>query len=65
LFLRAVGNKDDNFERKVVQSADARRLADQIGVPFVETSAKENKNIEEVGRLVFHLLKQVPKRIRI
>jgi len=44
----SVGNKDDNAERKVVQSVDARRLADQIGIPFIETSAKENKNVEEV-----------------
>jgi Ras-related protein Rab-1A len=48
-FSCSVGNKDDNVERKVVQPADARRLADQIGVPFIETSAKENKNVEEVN----------------
>jgi len=46
--LCAVGNKDDN-DRKVVQPSDARRLADQVGIPFCETSAKENKNVEEVG----------------
>ena len=45
----SVGNKDDCAERKVVQQADARRLADQIGIPFIETSAKENKNVEEVS----------------
>lgn len=43
-----VGNKDDSIERKVVQQADARRFADQIGIPFFETSAKENKNVEEM-----------------
>jgi len=48
--VNAVGNKDDN-DRKVVQPNDARRLADQVGIPFFETSAKENKNIEEVGML--------------
>jgi len=42
-----VGNKDDN-DRKVVQPCDARRLAEQVGIPFCETSAKENKNVEEV-----------------
>jgi len=45
-----VGNKDDN-DRKVVEPGDARRLADQVGIPFFETSAKENKNVEEVGML--------------
>lgn len=49
VYVYLVGNKDDNVERKVVQSVDARRLADQIGIPFIETSAKENKNVEEVG----------------
>jgi len=48
VFLCAVGNKDDN-DRKVVSPSDARRLADQVGIPFFETSAKENKNVEEVG----------------
>ena len=43
-----VGNKDD-MNTKVVQPTDARRLADQVGIPFFETSAKENKNVEEVG----------------
>jgi len=33
----------------VVSPSDARRLADQVGIPFFETSAKENKNVEEVG----------------
>jgi len=46
--LCVVGNKDDN-DRKVVPPSDARRLADQVGIPFFETSAKENKNVEEVG----------------
>ena len=35
-----------------MESSDARRLADQVGVPFFETSAKENKNVEEVGMTV-------------
>jgi len=49
-----VGNKDDN-DRKVVLPSDARRLADQVGIPFFETSAKENKNVEEVNQLQFDL----------
>ena len=47
-----VGNKDDN-DRKVVQPSEARRLADQVGIPFIETSAKENKNVEEVSVLKY------------
>ena len=46
-----VGNKDDNSlapGQKVVSTADARAFAQEIGVEFFETSAKDNKNVEEV-----------------
>lgn len=43
-----VGNKDDDPDRKVVLTQDAQRFADQIGIQLYETSAKENKNVEEV-----------------
>lgn len=44
-----VGNKDDNENEmgKVVVTADARAYAEQKGLPFFETSAKDNKNIVE------------------
>ena len=44
-----VGNKDDtdNEVSKVVVSSDARAYAEQKGLPFFETSAKDNKNIVE------------------
>ena len=43
-----VGNKDDIPEKKVVTLADAQRLADSQNMSLFETSAKLNKNIEEV-----------------
>lgn len=43
-----VGNKDDDPEKKVVLLEEAQRFAKQIGIPLYETSAKENKNVEEV-----------------
>lgn len=43
-----VGNKDDNPERKVVEKEDAMKFAEQMGVQVFETSAKDNKNVEEV-----------------
>ena len=47
-----VGNKDDALpEKKVVKTEDAQKFAEQIGVPLYETSAKENKNVEEVSSL--------------
>ena len=44
----AVGNKDDDPERKVVLTEDAAKFADQMGIQLFETSAKENINVEEV-----------------
>lgn len=43
-----VGNKDDDPEKKVVETADAQKFADQINIRLFETSAKENKNVEEM-----------------
>ncbi|XP_078492096.1 ras-related protein Rab-35 [Ciona intestinalis] len=43
-----VGNKDDCAEKKVVETADAKKFSDQINITLFETSAKENKNIEEM-----------------
>ena len=45
----AVGNKDDDPEKKVVPLEEAQRFAEQIGIPLYETSAKEDKNVEEVS----------------
>jgi Ras-related protein Rab-35 len=56
-----VGNKDDNVQRKVVQLHDARRLADQIGIPLFETSAKENKNVEEMFQAMTQLVLKAKK----
>lgn len=43
-----VGNKDDDSDRKVVLTQDAQRFAEQMGIQLFETSAKENKNVEEM-----------------
>ena len=44
-----VGNKDDDADRKVVLTSDAQRFAEQMGIQLYETSAKDNKNVEEVS----------------
>lgn len=49
-----MGNKNDNPANKVVEAADAQKFAEQIKINFFETSAKENKNVEEVTMLVFN-----------
>ncbi|XP_013411312.1 ras-related protein Rab-35 isoform X1 [Lingula anatina] len=43
-----VGNKDDNPDGKVVLTHDAQRFAEQMGIQLFETSAKDNKNVEEM-----------------
>ncbi|KAL7977497.1 hypothetical protein Chor_009446 [Crotalus horridus] len=43
-----VGNKCEDLSRKQVETADARRFSEQMGVRLFETSAKENLNVEEV-----------------
>lgn len=44
-----MGNKADDPDRRVVLEADAHRFADTMKIPFFETSAKENINVEEVN----------------
>ncbi|XP_007432282.1 ras-related protein Rab-35-like [Python bivittatus] len=43
-----VGNKCEDLSRKQVETLDARRFSDQMGVRLFETSAKENLNVEEM-----------------
>ena len=42
-----VGNKSDLTSQKVVDYATAKAFADEIGVPFLETSAKNATNVED------------------
>lgn len=56
-----VGNKNDCPEKKVVQTEDAQKFADQIGIQLYETSAKENINVEEVFYAITRLVLQTKK----
>lgn len=42
-----VGNKSDRTADKVVTESQAKEFADELGIPFIETSAKSSKNVEE------------------
>ena len=42
-----VGNKCDLVNKKAVEYVTAKEFADQLGVPFLETSAKNSTNVEE------------------
>ncbi|CAG0900561.1 unnamed protein product [Cyprideis torosa] len=49
-----VGNKDDDPENKVVLREDAEAYAKQMGIQLFETSAKENKNVDEMFYAIAH-----------
>lgn len=42
-----VGNKCDLVENKVVDTETAKAFADELGIPFLETSAKDSINVEQ------------------
>jgi Ras-related protein Rab-8A len=42
-----IGNKCDWTEKRVVSEDQGRALAQELGIPFIETSAKSNINVEE------------------
>ncbi|PON83974.1 Small GTPase superfamily, Rho type [Trema orientale] len=42
-----VGNKCDLVENKVVDTQTAKAFADELGIPFLETSAKDSINVEQ------------------
>ncbi len=41
-----VGNKSDLTTKKVVDTNTAKEFAEQLGIPFLETSAKNSTNVE-------------------
>ena len=43
-----VGNKTDLTEKRVVTTEEGKALANQFGVAFLETSARDNSNVEEM-----------------
>jgi Ras-related protein Rab-35 len=56
-----VGNKDDNPAKKVVLTQDAQQFADQVGIQLFETSAKDNKNVEEMFMAITELVLKTKK----
>lgn len=43
-----VGNKCDMEDERVISFERGKQLADQLGVEFFETSAKENVNVKVI-----------------
>ncbi|CAN6475597.1 unnamed protein product [Victoria cruziana] len=42
-----VGNKCDLVNEKVIETQTAKAFADELGIPFLETSAKDSINVEK------------------
>lgn len=42
-----VGNKSDLESKRAVDYDEAKAFADERGIPFIETSAKEDTNVAE------------------
>lgn len=55
-----VGNKCDMEEERVISSERGRQLAEQLGVRFFETSAKENINVKVRGRFEWSVSRNLP-----
>jgi len=55
-----IGNKCDWEEKRAVSTAQGQALADELGIPFMEVSAKSNINVEKA---FFSLASDIKKRI--
>ncbi|MGH0178529.1 UNVERIFIED_CONTAM: hypothetical protein FKN15_077596 [Acipenser sinensis] len=58
-----VGNKNDDPQSKVVETNDAQKFAEQMGIHLFETSAKENLNVEEMFNCVTELVLKAKKEV--
>jgi len=55
-----IGNKCDWKEKRVISEEQGQALADELGIPFMEVSAKSNINVEKA---FFNLATDIKKRI--
>lgn len=55
-----IGNKCDWEEKRAVSTEQGQALADELGIPFLEVSAKSNINVEKA---FFSLASDIKKRI--
>jgi GTPase SAR1 family protein len=55
-----IGNKCDWEEKRAVSTEQGQALADELGIPFLEVSAKSNINIDKA---FYSLAADIKKRI--
>ena len=56
-----VGNKCDLHLDRVVEAARAQNYANQLGIPYVETSAKQGVNVDQVFELIVREIRSAKK----
>ncbi|MEQ2163955.1 Ras- protein Rab-35 [Goodea atripinnis] len=57
-----MGNKNDDPAKKKVDTQDAMRFGESVGVRVFETSAKENINVEEMFMAFTHMVLRAKKQ---
>jgi len=55
-----IGNKCDWEDKRVIATEQGQQLADELGIPFLEVSAKTNVNVEKA---FYSLAADIKKRI--
>jgi len=79
IFLILAGNKTDLEEKRVVSHSEGEDLAKELGISYIETSAKKDQNINEAFKMlalqliqrfmetedVYQILSKTPKNIKI
>lgn len=53
-----IGNKTDDPDRREVFTRDAEAWADEKGIPYIETSAKESTNVEHAFTRLTELVRE-------
>lgn len=60
-----VGNKNEDESKKVVSTDEARNLANSYNIELVETSAKDDINVEDLFvKITKSMLEQVDKKAK-
>ncbi|KAJ5070768.1 ras-related protein rabd2a-like [Anaeramoeba ignava] len=64
--IMLIGTKIDLVSKRVVDTETGKKLAEQLGYSFFETSSKENINVDEafesLGNQIYQRVKQIPQQ---